>query len=83
MKVEETRDLLTEKDIKRLGRNAAKHFWGFSTKRMKAQIDKYKNGTRKDKAEVLYLLEDCNFHDFVSLLEEDKIDAAYERAETL
>lgn len=83
MKVEETRDILTEEDTKRLGRYAARHFWGFSKKRMKAQIDKYKDGTRKDKAEVLYLLEDCNFHAFVSLLAADKIDAAYEMAETL
>lgn len=48
--------------------NAANH-WGYDRKSVEGFIEKFRNGTDKDKAAVICRFEDINYHTLCDLLE--------------
>ena len=74
-------ETLTAKDTAKLQSYAARIKWGFSLKSLKRQIEKFRKGTEHDKAEVLFLLEDCNFHDAAAYLCDGDVEGAVKWAE--
>ena len=70
-------EILTEEDKRKLGDYAASIHWGFAPNDLMDQLEKYRNGTDHDKAEVLYLLEDCNYHTEAGLLIDEDYDGLY------
>lgn len=62
-------ELLTQEDKNALGKRAAEIEWGFTPESIREEIRKWESGSMKQKQEVVYLLEDCNFHALANLLD--------------
>lgn len=76
------RKLLTDEEVGKCQAFAAKIHWGFSSKTLTKQIQRFEKGTMKTKCKVWFILEDCNFHDVAAMLANGKVKDAYEWANT-
>lgn len=69
-------DYLTPAEQNKCRAFAASIHWGFNRDNLEKQIVKFEKGDDKVKAEVLCVLEDCNYHSLYRILCEEGGDAA-------
>lgn len=68
--------ILTKEEILEVKTEASDREWAFSPIDIREVVDRWEEGDQKEKAKVLYLLTDCNFHTLSGLLKKgDKAGA--------
>lgn len=68
--------MLTEEEKLEVKTEASDREWGFSPEEIREVFKRWKDGDQKEKAKVLYLLEECNYHTLCGLLKKgDKAGA--------